>query len=631
VSSSSLQRLLFITAGLAVRSTAVCLALCVGCMDSPEADTSQLPQLPQDWVAAKPKPTESTPPELEQFAAPIPSVADEAPTDALKLAPEPTLASKEAGDSTALTSTPLADSNVAEPFTMGQIPTEPTLFSTPLETKPTPVADVAALGPPPVESDSAIPASELSPSLAAPFPLTEAPTVSKVVPPLTASLPTKVEPAGQPAENANSKPLELTKPKGLIHISPKSLTPLVQSKNDGDANQQASNNQAALSPPQLPEAVSTEKTTAPENAPSQMTTELNSSQPQPTESKLSNGVPVSPISISTTKPQPASSTPPEGFTALFNNQDLTGWEVIDGKPESWKNQNGEVSCVSPGGGWLQSTAMYSDFELQFEYRLSSGSNSGVAVRYPGLGNPSLQGLEIQLLDDRSEKYQTIQPQQATGSLYFVTAPKIRDAAHEAGQWNHCVLRCVGQQLQVRINEQLVNEIDLSQINTKEQGVSKPVSAIRSPMGTIALQSHSTRVDFRNVNVRDFTQAMESGVRWLDLVQGSGEPVPPGAKVTVHYIGHLSTGKRFANSIEKGKPAHVLLKDVIPGWREGIPGMKIGGKRRLIVPAEMAYGAKGFKEVVPPNSTLVYEVELISFEQPTGAPLTTAEAPSAGAQ
>ena len=599
------------TAGLAVKSSAICLALCVGCTDSPNADTSQHPQLPADWEDAKPKPMETTPPELEQFTSSTPTPEDQAAVSTLE--PEPTLASEEACDSTSPTPTPtpLADTNPAGPSTTLSLPGEPTLFPTPLKAEPTP-------------------------SPAAPFPPTDAPTLSQVIPPRPASLPTDLDPAGQPAANANAKPLDLTKPRGLIHISPKAMAPLVRPENGENSNQQASNHQSAITPPELPAPVSSEKAITPEPTPSEAATELNSPQIQRPESqgtpaKPPSGIPVSPISISTTESKPASSSPPpEGFTALFNTQDLTGWEVIDGKPESWKNQNGEVSCVSPGGGWLQSTAMYSDFELRFEYRLSPGSNSGVAVRYPGLGNPSLVGLEIQLLDDRSEKYQTIQPQQATGSLYFVTAPQITNAAHEAGEWNHFRVRCVGQQLQVTINEQLVNEIDLSQLNTKVHGVSQPISAIRSPLGTIAFQSHSTRVDFRNANLHDLPQAMESGVRWLDLVEGSGEPVPPGAKVTVHYIGHLSTGKRFANSVEKGKPATVLLKDVIPGWREGIPGMKIGGKRRLIVPAEMAYGAKGFKEVVPPNSTLIYEVELIGFDQPAKAP-QTAEAPPASAQ
>jgi len=345
----------------------------------------------------------------------------------------------------------------------------------------------------------------------------------------------------------------------------------------------------------------------------------------PADLPSSQSIPTTPTSIGDTESAPPLvAETPEGFTPLFNNQDLTGWEVIDGKPAAWQFKDGEVSCVTPGGGWLQTLAMYSDFELRFEYRLSAGGNSGVSLRYPGHGNPSLQGLEIQLLDDRAEKYKDILPQQATGSLYFAAAPQVRDASHPAGTWNHCAVRCVGHQLEVSINNKLVNEIDLSQLSTKAQGVSEMVSAVRSPMGSIALQSHSTRVDFRQVMIQDLTQSLASGVRWLDLQQGTGDPVPSGARVTVHYIGHLSTGKRFANSVEKAKPVTILLKDVIPGWREGIPGMRIGGKRRLVVPPEMAYGEKGFKEVVPPNSTLVYEIELLEFEQPAEALEKTAE-------
>lgn len=339
----------------------------------------------------------------------------------------------------------------------------------------------------------------------------------------------------------------------------------------------------------------------------------------PTPTTADSRIPVSPVSIGQSIPDVS-----EGFTALFNNKDLTGWKVYAGKSESWKFQDGAVSCVAPGGGWLQTLELYCDFELQFEYRLSAGGNSGVCLRFPGHGNPSLEGLEIQLLDDRADKYQSIQPQQATGSLYFVTAPRVRDAAHVAGEWNQCTLRCLGDQLLVTINNQLVNEIDLSQLTSSGSDKVKRTAALRSPMGSIALQSHSTRTDFRNVHIRDLTQALESGVRWLDLRVGAGDSVPAGAQVTVHYIGFLSTGKRFANRIEKGKPATVPLKDVILGWREGIPGMKVGGKRRLVVPAQMAYGAKGFKELVPPNSTLVYEIELTGFEKPAGEVPATAE-------
>lgn len=465
--------------------------------------------------------------------------------------------------------------------------------------------------------------SPAEPTLAAPTPI-----ASDTAP---APFPTSAEPTLAETE-ANPKPLEVAKPRALLLISPRNVKPLVDHQVASTDKQPPPSEQPAVILPPSPAAdaallsplapqVSVENPVAGGAAvtansvaaldpksmlPSLTTPADTTSKPQPGTSET----PVSPISIS----RPIMELPP-GFTALFNNKDLTGWEVYDGKSEAWQFKEGEVSCVAPGGGWLQTLTLYTDFELRFEYRLSPGGNSGVCLRFPGHGNPSLEGLEIQLLDDRADKYQSIQAQQATGSLYFVTAPRVRDAARVAGEWNPCTLRCVGNQLQVTINDQLVNEIDLGQLQSKTDSTTKKSSLVRCPMGSIALQSHSTRIDFRQVGIRDLTQALESGVRWLDLQAGTGDPVPAGAKVTVHYIGFLSTGKRFANSFEKDKPVTVPLKDVIPGWREGIPGMQVGGKRRLIVPAAMAYGAKGFKEIVPPNSTLVYEIELTGFEKP----------------
>lgn len=399
-------------------------------------------------------------------------------------------------------------------------------------------------------------------------------------------------PLSNPAPSSDAKPLDERKAsRPLIHISPKSEP----------------------TPEPTPDTTATTETKSAPPFPSEPTTE----------NKTTPGIPVRAVAIASppeslkpSEPEEnsATATTPQGFIALFNTDDLTGWEVHDGKQASWQMQEGVISCIAPGGGWLQSQSTFSDFELQFEYRLSEGGNSGVALRYPGVGNPSLVGLEIQLLDDQAEKYQNIRPEQSTGSLYFVRAPKIRDAAKPAGEWNLCALRCIGNKLQVTINGQLVNDIDMSHLSTLVEGVAKPITSVRSPMGSIAFQSHPTRIDLRHVYLHDMTQAFESGVRWLDLQDGIGEPVPEDAKVTVHYIGHLSSGKRFANSLEKGKPTTVLLKDVIPGWREGIPGMKVGGKRRLIVPATMAYGVKGFKEVIPPNSTLVYEIELIGYDR-----------------
>lgn len=423
---------------------------------------------------------------------------------------------------------------------------------------------------------------------------------------------------GEPALNANATPAEANKPKGYIHINPKPKT----AGNASVPNETVNQNASGKTPPAVAAPLSSGTDAAALVPHPEAESAAEEPADEPSTASATKGLPVSPVSIGSSSDMKV----PEGFTPLFNNQDLTGWEVIDGKPDSWEFKDGVLSCVAPGGGWVQTLAMYSDFELRFQYQLSPGGNSGVSLRYPGHGNPSLEGLEIQLIDDHAEKYANIQLQQATGSLYFAAAPLVRDAAQPAGTWNHCAIRCVGQHLEVTINDKLVNEIDLSQINTRVEGVSRSVSSVRSPMGTIALQSHSTRVDFRGVILQDLTQAMASGVRWLDLQEGTGDAVTSNDKVTVHYVAHLSTGKRFANSVEKNKPVSVELRDVIPGWREGIPGMKVGGKRRLVVPPAMAYGEKGFKEIVPPNSTLVYEIELLEFVPGEDeAPLETAEA------
>ena len=100
----------------------------------------------------------------------------------------------------------------------------------------------------------------------------------------------------------------------------------------------------------------------------------------------------------------------------------------------------------------------------------------------------------------------------------------------------------------------------------------------------------------------------------DLVQGTGATVKPGQTVTVNYVGDLyKTGKEFDSSWSRNQPFTTALSagSVIPGWVQGIPGMKVGGRRELIIPASLAYGAKGSPPTIPPNSPLVFVVDLLS--------------------
>ena len=100
---------------------------------------------------------------------------------------------------------------------------------------------------------------------------------------------------------------------------------------------------------------------------------------------------------------------------------------------------------------------------------------------------------------------------------------------------------------------------------------------------------------------------------IDTKVGTGAEVPAGATVTAHYTGALAKdGTIFQSSLDSGNPIPFSLSQVIAGWTEGVPGMKEGGKRRLIIPAEKAYGAQSPSANIPPNSDLVFDIELVKL-------------------
>jgi FKBP-type peptidyl-prolyl cis-trans isomerase len=104
----------------------------------------------------------------------------------------------------------------------------------------------------------------------------------------------------------------------------------------------------------------------------------------------------------------------------------------------------------------------------------------------------------------------------------------------------------------------------------------------------------------------------SGLQYWDIVVGTGATAAPGNSVKVHYSGFLTTGAKFDSSRDRGEPFSFPLGagQVIKGWDEGVAGMKVGGPRQLRIPPELGYGAAGAGGTIPPNATLIFDVELL---------------------
>jgi len=113
---------------------------------------------------------------------------------------------------------------------------------------------------------------------------------------------------------------------------------------------------------------------------------------------------------------------------------------------------------------------------------------------------------------------------------------------------------------------------------------------------------------------------ESGLQYEDVAAGNGAPAEAGRQVTVHYTGWLrnadgSAGRKFDSSRDRAQPFSFALGagHVIRGWDEGVSGMKVGGQRRLTIPANLAYGDRGAGGVIPPKATLIFDVELLAVD------------------
>lgn len=199
-------------------------------------------------------------------------------------------------------------------------------------------------------------------------------------------------------------------------------------------------------------------------------------------------------------PKSAASAPkPDeaGFVPLFNGKDLAGWV---GLTTGYKVENGVLVCPKETAGNIYTEKDYADFILRLEFKLAAGANNGVGIRVPNGKQASVQGMEIQVLDDTAPQYKSLKPYQFCGAIYSCVAPEQGHLA-PVGEWNAMEITANGRKVSVKLNGATVVDADLAKV-AEDAALVKAHPGVKSPTGRIAVLGHKSLVEFRNLRVKE---------------------------------------------------------------------------------------------------------------------------------
>ena len=188
----------------------------------------------------------------------------------------------------------------------------------------------------------------------------------------------------------------------------------------------------------------------------------------------------------------------QGFIPLFNGKNFSGWM---GATDQYRVEDGVIVLPEGRGGKLLTEKEYGNFVLKFDFKLTPGANNGLAIRAPVKGDAAYNGMELQILDNDSDRWPDLKPYQTHGSIYGV-APAKRGFLKPVGQWNAQEVTCDGRNIRVVLNGHLILDTNLDKVapggkSTDEQNH----PGLKNTQGHLGFLGHGDQVSFRNIRLR----------------------------------------------------------------------------------------------------------------------------------